>query len=103
MHRLHYQQALSRSLRPNFDLDFANLQTQKVNNMNTRIRREFKRPKQLAFDTELFGSATHYTNAAATHVHDRNVQSHSENATSVNHPDEQKPHSEILEANRNGR
>ena len=93
---MHYQQALSRSLRPNFDLDFANLQTQKVNNMNTRIRREFKRPKQLAFDTELFTST-------AQLVHDRNVQSHSESATSLNHADEQKPHSEILEANRNGR
>ena len=93
---MHYRKARSRSLRPNFDLDFANLQTQKVNNMNTRIRREFKRPNQLAFDTELFASTAHL-------VHDRNVQGHSESATSLNHPDEQKPHSEILEANRNGR
>ena len=88
---MHYQQALSRSLRPNFDLDFANLQTQKVNIMNTRIRREFKCPKQLAFDTELFGS-----------VHACNVQSHAGSDNLLSHPDEQKPRSEILEANRNG-
>ncbi len=84
---MHYQQALSRSLRPNFDLDFANLQTQKVNIMNTRIRREFKCPKQLAFDTELFGST-------AQLVHACNVRSHAESDNSLSHPDEQKPRSE---------
>ena len=98
---MHYQQALSRSLRPNFDLDFANLQTQKVNNMNTRIRREFKRPKQLAFDTELFTST-------AQLVHDRNVRSHADSDNPLSHHGEQKPRSEecksqyILEAYRYG-
>lgn len=84
---MHYQQALSRSLRPNFDLDFANLQTQKVNIMNTRIRREFKCPNQLAFDTELFGFT-------AKPVHACNVRTHGERVNPLSHHGEQKPRSE---------
>jgi hypothetical protein len=63
--------------------------------MNTFIQTQIKCPKQLAFDTELFGST-------AQLVHDFNVRSHAESDNSLSQPDEQKPRSEILEANRIG-
>ncbi len=81
MRRAHVQLARSRSLRPNFDLDFANLQTQKVNFMKTLIRRELKCPKQLAFDSVFVLSNLQCTDLQAKldgspHVITSNIKNH---------------------------